>query len=567
MSNKDHTSYKKSLKISYSDLIYRDMEHISLIPTIYKNPSPYIEQPLLWEQWETTAKVAEYAAKPFCYIYDLYAWMASKEATPAAPIPPAARGHALIGSLPEFMAHNWNIYQFLSHYQANFGYAGICKLKLSNKTFYIVSDPKLATHILNRSKDFPRGDSLRVWRKFSSDGLSEGEVASEFRNQAQDSIGQKHFHYFFPPVAHLAQLWVERLNQLTATGQKINLIEECERATLAALGESLFKRNAYDYQENNPFNLNAENLEQCSQFLKAFHTIFSWICARIVSPLNNMPLIGESLSAWLHAAEDQEFQKAKQTLYDILQPIYQNLLQNPETIDRQSHFYQLLDVFQVDIENPDYDHILDMSLGFIQAAFETSSKALGWTLLTLAQHPHIQAELRAELQKAFGQQRPASYAEIEQKVPYLLQVIEECLRLYPPFPFVLRDIVNPSAFEAFSVEKGGAFIISPLFMHRAKEHWGEDAEEFNPKRFSLTMLEDSWQRRNLHYFTFIRGAHACPGRFFAKQELAILLTESLLHFNFKQESAQPAELEFCITLQAKHPLYISLEKITSELSQ
>ena len=532
------------------------MEHISPIATIYKYPTAYVEKALYWD---TAAKVALFIATPFSWVYNLYTWAISKDQQPKPPEPPSAAGHLLIGSLPEFSEHKWGIYQFLTHYHVAFGQQGICKLKLGPKTFYIVSNPELATKILHKSKDFPRGESLRIWRKFSSDGLSEGEATNRFRSQAQQSIGEKHFGYFFMPVTHLANLWLDRLNSLA--GQKINLMQECERATLAALGESLFKRDAHDNQQVNPFNLNSENAERCQEFLKAFHTLFSLICTRIASPLANVPKIGDQLYSWQYANEDAAFEAAKSTLNSILRPIYKNLLKNPDSIDRQSHFYQLLQVFEVDLDHPDYDHMLDVSVGFIQAAFETSSKGLGWTLLTLAQHPEIQKKLRLKLQKACEQARPTTYQEIKQKVPYLLKVIEESLRLYPPFPFILRDIVNPAAFEAYKVEKKGAFIISPLFMHRAKEYWGNDAEKFNPKRFSREMLEDTWQRRNLHYYTFIRGEHACPGRFFAKQELAILLMHVLLNFNIKQESSQMPELEFCITLQSKNPIFVSLEKI------
>lgn len=529
-------------------------------PIFYANNSPYVEDDI--PIWDTAANVGSFIRSfiglPFSLIHQGYSWWNGHTQKPR---PPSAPGHALVGSLPELCSHKWDLLRFVTKYQAAFGKSGFCELRVGTKIFYIVSDPIIARDILLKPKDFPRGESLRIWRKFSADGLSEGTKTEKFRSQAQQSIGQEHFGFFFPSIGHIARIWMQRLEQLAEREVTIDLMAECERVTLAALGESLLKRNPHDLEEPNPFNLGFENDQLCTQFLASFHSIFALICNRASSPLANFPVVGDSLYAWQYEKEEREFESAKSTLYAILQPIYSRLLSNPEEIDTSSKFYKLLQIFEIDIFHPNYDQMIDSSVGFIQASFETSSKALAWTLHLLARYPAIQKRLRSELQTAFRKKPPTKFEELQQAT-YLFQVIEESLRLHPPFPFLLRDVVNAEKFDHFAVQQDGTFLISPLLVHRNEKYWGADCESFKPERWTEEMLKDKWQLDHPEYLSFLGGIHRCPGRFFAKQELSLLLTQFLLQFNISHDpNTCPIELEFCVTLQSKHPICVRLDKI------
>ena len=199
--------------------------------------------------------------------------------------------------------------------------------------------------------------------------------------------------------------------------------------------------------------------------------------------------------------------------------------------------------------------MVEKSVGFLQAAFETTSKALGWTLTLLAKHPDIQDKLRSQLLEQIGPKGPNTLEQLE-SITLLRQVMEESLRLFPPIPLLLRDIVNPNDFEEYSVEKGGTFIISPLLTHR-------NPNVFKPERFTEEMLTDSWQVRNPRYLTFLGGIHRCPGRFFGKQEILLFLSHFIMNYKITlpEEEHGGIDLKLCITLRPKDPVNVRLEPI------
>lgn len=510
-----------------------------------------------WPVWDTTCEICWFVQKPFAWL--AYGFQLLR-GTVQLPEPPSANGHGLLGSLPELAARNYEILDFLWSYQEAFGKKGLCKLKIGSKVFHIVSDPAIAQIILKKHASFSRGESLRVWRKFSPKGLNEGEETRAWRHQATRSIGQGNHSFFFPSIRLVAVQWTKRLEAFASSGEPFDVMREGERATLAALGESLFKIDPHNPDEINPFSLDAENDAMCFQFLDAFHHIFDLIARRIASSTANVPIIGDFLYSKIYSEEDAGLENAKTVLKDILYPIYKKLLSDPDSIPVDSHFYRLMQNFQIDIHNPDYDQMLDYSLGFLQAAFETSSKALGWTLASLAQHPKVQNKLASKLLKAYGSKLPKT-REAFDKVPYLFQIIEETLRLYPPFPFLLRDIEDPQAYKDFAVHKGETFVVAPFFIHRNENYWN-DPETFNPERFKPEMLTEKWQMGHPEYLPFLAGIHRCPGRFFAKQELALLLIQFFLNYRVSMDrSTKTPELKFSVTLQSKYPIHLTIDHL------
>lgn len=69
-----------------------------------------------------------------------------------------------------------------------------------------------------------------------------------------------------------------------------------------------------------------------------------------------------------------------------------------------------------------------------------------------------------------------------------------------------------------------------------------DPETFQPWRFfNITDHQSSWQHVSVQYpsqLSFGYGKHACPGRFFASNELKIALAHMLLKYDWKMENTQ-----------------------------
>jgi cytochrome P450 len=508
--------------------------------TPYENFPEYKEIFTSW--WDIPSGIAAIALHPLTIIF--------KKVTEKQS-PPGATGHVLLGSLPEFADMNWDIMQLVISYNKKYGKEhGICKLKLLNQTFYIVTNPVLAKEILSDSKSYKRGNSLRIWRKFSEGGLAEGEDTQAWRTQAIHFIGAKNLPHFFPGMVEISKQWNDRLGKK----KHFDLFHEAERVALAAMGETFFQPVCGE----NPFGLEDRMEEVSNSFLKSYSDLFHMLTRRVTSAICSIPYVGDSLYGWIYSEDDQKIEDSKMELKKILTPLFETVFGNPEEVSEEAN--RIYDNFGIDRKKVDIDDILDKSLGFLQASFETASKGVAWILYLLGKDQTFQQRLREELLKRFGEKKPESYNDFKE-VPLLLRTVEEGLRLYTPFPFLLRDIENPENFANYQVDKGGVFIISPLLMHHNPKVW-EDPEKFNPDRFTDEMLTDTWQVENASYLTFLGGAHRCPGRFFAKQEISIFLCNLLMNYRVVlDEPEKVPQLKLNITLHSENPVMAHLEKL------
>ncbi|GIY56907.1 cytochrome P450 3A28, partial [Caerostris darwini] len=75
--------------------------------------------------------------------------------------------------------------------------------------------------------------------------------------------------------------------------------------------------------------------------------------------------------------------------------------------------------------------ILDNSVLFFLAAYETTSTALAFTTHFLIHYPEAQEKIRKEVQQLLENEGELDYYSVN-KLQYLDQVLQESLRLYPP---------------------------------------------------------------------------------------------------------------------------------------
>lgn len=113
-------------------------------------------------------------------------------------------------------------------------------------------------------------------------------------------------------------------------------------------------------------------------------------------------------------------------------------------------------------------------------------------------------------------------------ISYLDYVCRETLRFIPTVPRTSRVNRVPVTLGHYTIPKGTVIHILPLYAHRSKEIWGEDADKFNPLR---------WEKRDhlggaYEYMPFLAGARQCIGNKFAMLEMKILVAILLHHIQF-----------------------------------
>jgi hypothetical protein len=182
---------------------------------------------------------------------------------------------------------------------------------------------------------------------------------------------------------------------------------------------------------------------------------------------------------------------------------------------------------------------LQLMLSFV--AIHTTSDLLTETLFQLAQRPQLVHELRKEISealKADGWKKQTLY-----NMKLLDSVIKEAQRMRP----ISQVSMNRRALVDVKLPTGeilpeGARIATSMSMHHDADHY-DDPMVFKGHRFIDWRGTDRENASNLvstgpASLGFGHGKHACPGRFFASNEIKIALCHLLIKYDWELPTDQ-----------------------------
>lgn len=128
------------------------------------------------------------------------------------------------------------------------------------------------------------------------------------------------------------------------------------------------------------------------------------------------------------------------------------------------------------------EHYSNASL-FMIAGTETTATALSGTTYYLLQNPAVMAELTKEIRSNFADFDALDLDQLARQ-KYLMAVLQEGLRMYPPFPTSLPRIVPDGGMEIDGkfVPAGTAIGMHHLATYRMESYF-KNANEFHPERW------------------------------------------------------------------------------------
>jgi cytochrome P450 len=192
----------------------------------------------------------------------------------------------------------------------------------------------------------------------------------------------------------------------------------------------------------------------------------------------------------------------------------------------------------------------DNAATFYVAGHETTANALAWSIYLLAGDQVVQDRAREEVRAAIDGD-PETLAD---RLPYLRQVLDEALRLYPPAPRFEREAMADDELHGVPVAKGNIVSVWPWLLHRHSKLW-EHADAFDPDRFAPGR---EGERHRFQYIPFGGGPRVCVGARFAIVEALVILAHWLAARRFALAEGFAVDPLGSVTLRPRSGLILEV---------
>jgi cytochrome P450 len=170
--------------------------------------------------------------------------------------------------------------------------------------------------------------------------------------------------------------------------------------------------------------------------------------------------------------------------------------------------------------------------------------------------------LRAEFDSVLGG-APLSYSDVP-KFEFAIQVIQEALRLYPPFWMVDRMALSDDRAGDLDIPGGSTVIVLIYGVHHSPQYW-ENPESFDPERFNKP-------NEKLHtpfsHLPFGAGPRGCIGGNYATLQILMILSVLLRKYDLQLAPGQTIEARPMVILRPKDGIRMTFtEAITQGVSR
>jgi cytochrome P450 len=448
------------------------------------------------------------------------------------PHPPGPDGHLLLGSAIPFQRDPLGYLLGLTQ-----TYGDILRYRYFFWYSYLVNHPDYIGHILqennrNYSKDI---FSFRLLKVLVGEGLltSDGDFWLKQRRMIQPAFHRRKIASFGEMMTESTNKMLARWASRSDPDSPFDLAEEMMALTLEIVGRALFD-----------LNLRGEAESVGEAFTLA---------NRIISELSFNPLA--ELLIRLPTPNTLRLRRAVDDLDRIVGEIISTRREGGAQGD------DLLSMLLAMREGESGERMSDRQLRdevmtLLLAGHETTALALTWTCYLLSEHPEVESELHAELDRVLGGRTPT--IEDLPALTYTKMVIEESMRLYPPAWGFGRLVVERDEIGVYNIPANSIVFIIPYLTHRHPDFW-ERPEVFDPERFSQGRSQD---RPRFAYFPFGGGPRQCIGKDFAMVEARLVLATMAQRYRLRLVPGHPVALEPLITLRPRHGMKMTMERRT-----
>jgi cytochrome P450 len=441
-------------------------------------------------------------------------------------LPPGPKGNWLIGNS---LAYIRSPLRFLLESAREFG--DIVRLKVPGMTVYMLTHPELIEYVLRENaRNFIKDKLTRQTTHLLGPGLltSEGEFWRRQRRLAQPAFQTSQIQKYAPIMVAAT----ERMMESWEDGQTRNVHEEMMGLALDIVARTLFG----------------------SELSREAHDVNDAMMTGMEYLLN--PFAWFRLVKWIPRPGFLKFGRAIRRLDEILYGFIRHGRANGALGD--DLLSRLIAARDEDGSQMTDQQLRDELMTLFLAGHETTALALSYCFYLLAQHPEVEARLRAEVDDVL-QGRAATVADVP-NLRYTEWVVRESMRIYPPAWAIGRQPLTDCEIGGFHVPKGMQIWMVQWVVHR-DARWFDDPERFRPERWDNDLAR---RLPRCAYFPFGDGPRICIGNNFAMMETVLVVATIMQKYSMTLVPDQPFKLLPSITLRPKFGIKMVLQKRRAE---
>ncbi|GAQ88955.1 Cytochrome P450 [Klebsormidium nitens] len=369
--------------------------------------------------------------------------------------------------------------------------------------------------------------------------FSKGPYWSGVRNAVLPLFHTAKLQHFGRTMHECAELLVTRLEKAAANKEQLNLLEWAGEMTMDVLGSSAFgvTFNSQVGEKTEGLNLTkavSGNLASMAEL--RFSTLLAILCPPLRKP-------AQWLMSLIPGTGDNVGKKRNVYMMRESKKIIQARRKEADVAETRHDFLSMLTQAR---DKTTGEPLSDASIQaivyeFLGAGTDTTANTLSFAVYSLTNNPAAEEKMRREI-RAFYEKlekegvkdtafRP-TYDELAQ-FPYVEQVVQETLRLYPTGAVLSRQASEDCQVAGIHLPKGVNVLIPVYAMHHNPEVF-PDPEEFRPERFDPAEVAG---RHPYAYIPFGLGPRMCLGHRFAMEEakLALIRLYKTLTFSVVNE--------------------------------
>ena len=399
----------------------------------------------------------------------------------------------------------------------------------------VTADPEFLKYVLKDNNDNYHKSHIQTKRfvEFQGIGLTNSHGDYWLRQRKLLSMG-----FTRGRLAEILPIQLEVLhdfmNGFDRAAQKgsVDIHDQMVKFTLLSVGKSLFGSQMKE--------------EELEKFAAAIADIQQYIVKKVVQPY---------LMPWFFiTGQDKKYHKIREEGDQI---IIDYIEERRKTPGKGSDILELIlnTPFKGTDEFMSDEKVKVEILQLLVAGNETSTTAATWVFYIISKYPECVIKMREEIEEKFGDD-PVDYSRLH-SLHYTISVLDEAMRIYPPFWMIDREAQADDEFKGMKIPKGTTVIPYIYGVHHNENVW-KDPEKFDPSRFDAVQGE---KNHPFAHIPFGGGPRVCIGQNMAKMQILLVMSAIIRKYDFELTDKREIGLHAMMLLKPDGPVNMSFRRI------